>query len=161
MPDTAVVNASPLIFLSRAGLIDLLKQAGSTIVVPSPVAEEIKRRGVNDPTAQALVNNEWLVIFDVPSIPPVIQSWDLGAGESSVLTHAYNNAGMIAIIDDLCARRCAVTFNIPVIGTLGLVLIAKKRGVIPLARPVMDKLRQTGMYLSNAIMNQALALVGE
>ena len=161
MPDTAVVNASPLIFLSRAGLVDLLKQAGSTIVVPSAVAGEIQQRGVNDPTAQALVNNKWLVILDVPSIPLIIQSWDLGAGESSVLTHAYNNGGMMAVIDDLCARRCAVTLNIPVIGTLGLVLIAKKRGVIPLARPVMDKLRQTGMYLSNAIMNQALALVGE
>lgn len=161
MPDAAVVNASPLIFLSRAGLTDLLKQAGSTIIVPSPVAEEIKQRGVNDPTAQALTNNEWLLILDALSIPPNIQAWDLGAGESSVLTHAYNNVGMIAVIDDLCARRCAVTLNIPVIGTLGLVLIAKKRGVIPLARPVMDKLRQTGMYLSNATMNQALALVGE
>ena len=91
MPDTAVVNASPLIFLSRAGLVDLLKQAGSTIVVPSAVAGEIQQRGVNDPTAQALVNNKWLVILDVPSIPLIIQSWDLGSGESSVLTHAYNN----------------------------------------------------------------------
>ena len=161
MPDTAVVNASPLIFLSRAGLTDLLKQAGSTIIIPSSVAGEIKQRGINDPTAQAMLNNEWLVIFDVTSIPPIIQSWDLGAGESSVLTHAYNNVGMIAVIDDLCARRCAVTLNIPVIGTLRLVLIAKKRGVIPFARPVMNKLRQTGMYLSNAIMNQALTLVGE
>lgn len=161
MPDTAVVNASPLIFLSRAGMVDLLKQAGSTIVVPSAVAGEIQQRGVNDPTAQALGNNKLLVILDVPLIPANIQSWDLGAGESSVLTHVYNNAGMVAVIDDLCARRCAVTLNIPVIGALGLVLIAKKRGVIPLARPVMDELRQTGMYLSNAIMNQALALVGE
>ncbi len=161
MPDTAVVNSSPLIFLSRVGLIHLLKQAGSAVSVPSSVAQEIMRYGADDPAAQALSNNDWLMVVDIPSIPQIIQSWDLGAGESSVLAHAYANTGMTAVIDDLSARHCATTLNIPVIGTLGLVLIAKKRGIIPLARPVMDKLRQTGMYLSNAIMNQALTLVGE
>lgn len=122
---------------------------------------EIKQRGANDPAAQALARNEWLTSLTLTSIPQIIQSWDLGPGESAVLAYAYNNPGVIAVIDDLCARRCAVTLNINVIGTLGLVLIAKRRGVIPLARPVMDNLRQTGMYLSRSTMDQALALVGE
>jgi predicted nucleic acid-binding protein len=51
--------------------------------------------------------------------------------------------------------------NIPINGTLGLVLIAKRRGVIHASRPVLEKLRQSGMYLSDQTMNQALALIGE
>ena len=67
----------------------------------------------------------------------------------------------MAILDDLAGRRCAEALNIPINGTLGLVLIAKRRGVIAASRPVLEKLRQSGMYLSEQMMNQALALVGE
>jgi predicted nucleic acid-binding protein len=73
----------------------------------------------------------------------------------------YANPGTVIIVDDLAARRCAATLGIPVRGTLGLILAAKKRGLIPEARPVLQKLRQSGMYLSDRILNQALALVEE
>jgi predicted nucleic acid-binding protein len=46
-------------------------------------------------------------------------------------------------------------------GTLGLILTAKKRGMIPQARPVLENLQQSGMYLSDRILDQALKLVGE
>ena len=73
-------------------------------------------------------------------------SMDLGPGESSVLAYVMAHRPMIAIIDDLSARHCAEVFRIPVSGTLGLVLTAKKRGVIPFARPALEHLRQSGMY---------------
>lgn len=57
--------------------------------------------------------------------------------------------------------RCATTLGIPIRGTLGLVLTAKQRGEISAARPVLEQLRLSGMYLSDWVMNQALALVGE
>ncbi|HID56261.1 TPA: DUF3368 domain-containing protein [Candidatus Poribacteria bacterium] len=64
-------------------------------------------------------------------------------------------------IDDLAARRCASTLGIPVRGTLGLVLIAKQRGLIPAAKPIVEQLLSNGMYLSRKVINKALALVGE
>jgi predicted nucleic acid-binding protein len=51
--------------------------------------------------------------------------------------------------------------GIPVHGTLGLVLLAKKRGRIEKARPVLDRLRSAGMYLSDRVLDEALKLVGE
>ncbi|MGC8641465.1 MAG: DUF3368 domain-containing protein [Isosphaeraceae bacterium] len=51
--------------------------------------------------------------------------------------------------------------SIPVIGTLGLVLLAKRVGRISLARPVVERLRTSGMYLSDVVINQALERVGE
>lgn len=161
MAEKPVINASPLIFLSRGGLIDLLQLLGDEILVPSAVAVEIQQRGAEDPTILALTQTDWLVIVETPPTPEIIQSWDLGKGESSVLTWAYTHPNTEAIVDDLAARRCAAVLGIPVRGTLGLVLTAKQRGKIPAARPVLDNLRSLGMYLSDRVINQALALIGE
>ena len=78
-----------------------------------------------------------------------------------MLTWGRVHPGTEIIVDDLAARRCASSLGIPVRGTLGLVLVAKKRGVIPLARPVIDQLRHAGMYLSDHIVDEALALIDE
>jgi predicted nucleic acid-binding protein len=159
--EPAVVNASPLIFLSRAGLLDLLQLLSSEIVVPEIVATEIGVRGKSDLTAQAIASTDWLVVTQTPRVPTQIQSWGLGPGESSVLAWAHAHPGSEAIIDDLAARRCAAAFNIPARGTLGLALIAKQRGRIRSARDVLEQLRHGGMYLSDQVMNEALTLVGE
>ncbi len=59
------------------------------------------------------------------------------------------------------SRRCAATLGVSSRGTLGIIITAKQRGVILAARPVLEQLCLCGMYLSNRIINQALALVGE
>ena len=157
-----VIDASPLIFLSKAGQLDLLQKIACTnILVPVAVKNEIQQYGKNDITVQALTQTNWLNIVDTPPIPKSIQSYKLGAGESAVLTWAYINPNTETIIDDLAARHCASTLGIPVRGTLGLVLIAKQRNIIPAAKPIVEQLLQAGMYLSDRVINQALALVGE
>ena len=161
MADRAAVNASPLIFLARAGLLDLLQLAAPEVVVPAPVADEISRRGHTDPAARALISLNWLTVVDGPGIPSVIQSWDLGPGESAVLSWCHARPGVEAIVDDLAARRCAEALGLPVRGTLGLVLLGKRHGRLATARPVLDSLRASGMHLSDHVMDRALRLVGE
>lgn len=160
MPERAAVNASPLIFLARAGLVDLLQLVGPEIVVPRAVADEVRRRGPEDPTVRALAANPWLVVTDI-EVPPLIEEWGLGPGESSVLAWAHARPGALAILDDYAGRQCATTLGIPMRGTLGLVILAKQQGRIPAARPVIEALRGGGLYLSDAVLNAALALVGE
>ncbi len=161
MAERPVVNASPLILLSRANWLHLLRLSGDTIVVPAAVANEIRARGADDPIHRALEATDWLTVAETGPIPAVVANWDLGPGESAVLSWALAHPGSEAILDDLAARRCARTLGVPVRGTLGLVLIAKQRGIIPAARPVVEELRQSGMYLSEAVVNQALKQVGE
>ena len=161
MAERPAVNASPLIQLADAQLLDFLQLAGPEIVVPQPVAAEIRAGGAADAAVRALDSTAWLTIVETPAVPATIQAWDLGEGESSVLAWAHANPGTLAILDDLAARRCAATLRIPVRGTLGLVLVAKQRGRINAARPVLDRMRASGMYLSDSVLNQALSLVGE
>ncbi len=75
MPDSAVVNASPVIFLAKAGLLHFLPLAGSRVIVPAAVAMEIRQRESSDPTVHALEQTEWLEIVEAPPVPPLIQAW--------------------------------------------------------------------------------------
>jgi predicted nucleic acid-binding protein len=83
------------------------------------------------------------------------------AGESSVLALGLAHPNTEVIIDDLAGRKCADSLDIPVRGTLGLVLAAKKRGVIPEARPVIEDMMSAGLYLSKRVLDRALEKVGE
>lgn len=161
MANKAIINASPLIFLSRSQHLDLLQTFASEIWIPEPVAMEIMHRGQQDITARAIEQTEWLITKPISSIPTIITEWRLGAGESSVLALAAKHSGTEAIIDDLVGRKCAASLNIPVRGTLGIVLVAKKRGLIPKARPIIEDMMAAGLYLSRKVVDEALSKVGE
>jgi predicted nucleic acid-binding protein len=157
----AVANASPLIFLSLSRHLDLLQHFADRVLVPEPVHSEIREKGSDDITVRALEKAQWIEVVHPPVVPEVILGWGLGPGESSVLALAYANRGMEAIIDDLAGRKCASLLGVPVRGTLGIVLAAKKRGFIPQARPVIETLIRSGMYLSRTVIEEALRRVNE
>ena len=71
------------------------------------------------------------------------------------------NPGIVAVVDDLAARRCAASLGIAVRGTLGLVLDARKRHVITSARDTLQHLRECGMYLSDRVVDAALREIQE
>ena len=160
MTELPVVNASPLIYLAHAGFIDLLQVESETVLVPLVVRIEIGRRGPADPTVRALQRSPWLLDAEAAPVPPQVSAWELGPGETAVIAWALAHQ-CTAILDDLAARRCAGGLGIPLIGTLGLVLKAKRKGLIRAARPVLEKLRGSGMYLSDRILDPALRLVDE
>lgn len=102
-----------------------------------------------------------MVTVSIEVVPIEIARWDLGAGESEVLAWAFTHPGAEAIVDDLSGRRCAQTLGVPLRGTLGLVLQAKRDGHVAAVRPLFERLRAAGMYLSETVLNQAAALVDE
>ena len=161
MDDIAVVNASPLIFFSRSGFWDLLATVARRLIIPQAVADEILKRGEQDPTARQLRSDPQAEIIQFGQIPMAVEIWGLGLGESAVIAIARVTPGAVAVIDDLAGRKCAATFGLLVRGTLGIVLLAKQRGAIPAARPVIDDLLKAGMYLSRSVLDGALALIGE
>jgi predicted nucleic acid-binding protein len=161
MAEVCVVNASPLIFLSRGGHLPLLRSVAAQLWVPRAVAEELRVRGADDVTTSQLSSCSWLAIRETVDIPPTIMQWGLGPGESAVLAEVLGLPGSRAVIDDLAGRKCAASLGIPVIGTLGIVLRARRQGIIPAARPVVEDLLRGGMFLSRSLLDRALALVGE
>ena len=132
MAEWRVVNASLIILLAKAGFLELLRVGAQHVVIPRAVADEIHQRGPDDVTVRALTEASWIGVVDIGSIANDIQLWDLGPGESAVLSWAMGHPGAEAVVDDGEERRCATALAIPLRGTLGLVLLAKQRGLITL-----------------------------
>lgn len=143
------------------GLLEVLQHLGAPVVIPEAAVREIQRGGPSDPAVQALSRAAWLATVDPGSVPPSVAAFNLGPGESSVITYALANSGSGVLVDDQAARGAAAALSIPHQGTLRLVVFAKLQGLISSARPVLEQLRQQGMFLSDQVMNQALAQVGE
>jgi predicted nucleic acid-binding protein len=155
-----VVNASPLICLAKAGFSDFLLKLPDEIIVPNAVKEEIQAGQSGDPARAELASGKFPT--KEISASPEILSWDLGKGETAVLSYALSNPGWIAIIDDQAARKCARSFSIPIKGTLAVVILAKKQGLIPSAADVMRSLQAAGLRVDEEVIRTALKqTVGE
>lgn len=86
----------------------------------------------------------------MPSSPRVA-AWNLGAGETAVLSYALAHPPLRAVIDDMDARRCAQTLGIPMLSTGGLLVLAKRRGLLASVSEGIAKLQQSGLWLSDDI----------
>lgn len=156
-----VVNASPIITLAKIGRINLLPQLCDEMVIPQGVADEIQQGGYND-SALTWIRTEG-ESFLKPSfgIDPVVASWDLGSGESHVLSWCIRHPGYEAILDDRAARKAANILQIPVRGTLSIIVLAKQEGRISSARAEVEKLIESGFRIGADVLLKVLELVGE
>lgn len=161
MPDTLVVNASPLIFLGNADRLELLRMLGaSQILVTDVVLDEVTKAGHADKASSVVAKTDWLVRTASPPLPASVIEWDLGPGESSVIATTLQHANACSVIDDLNGRKCARALGVRVMGTIGIVIMAHRLGMIEDPRPVLFELRTAGMWLSDGLIARALELAG-
>ncbi|MBI1294303.1 DUF3368 domain-containing protein [bacterium] len=160
MNERWVVNASPLIVLAQIQCEHLLVDLPGEIVVPQTVVNEINAGPANDAARKYLSHAPLRVVAVLPEA--IVQGWDLGGEETAVLSFAQQNRGWRAVVDDGAARRCAHVLGVPVIGTLGVILRARKANLIPAAAPLLRKLKDEGFRLDDEIIRAALSgTVGE
>jgi predicted nucleic acid-binding protein len=158
-----VVNASPIIFLDRVGLLDQLNEAVVTVLVPVPVLEELGGLTADDPAAVAVRSASWIQVVAAPPIPDSLRPFRLDRGEEAVLALALvpSEEETEVVLDDLAARRCAAALGLKVRGSLTFLLIAKAEGRIPAVRPLLEELHRGGMRLSAELFRHILDLAGE
>lgn len=161
MPEQWVVNASPLILLARVGREDLLRDLPDRVVVPWAVAAEINAGPEDDPARHALARGQFQIV-DTPAPLTEILTWDLGAGETAVLSLAASEPNWTAILDDAAARKCALSFSIGIKGTRAVVILAKRRGLVTSAADLIRALQSVGYRIDNRLVREALSrTVGE
>ncbi len=160
MADRYVADASPLIVLAHIGRAELMSEVGEQLVVPAAVAREIARASPSDPARQWL-DGVALEIAPPQPIPQRVAAWDVGDGESAVLTYALQYPDYTAVLDDRAARRCAETIGVRTIGTLGLLVRAKRAGFVAAVEPIVEELQAVGFRASAALVQEVLRLAGE
>lgn len=157
---TLVVNSGPLISLARIGRLDLLPALFDEVVAPRAVFEEVTR-DPKLPGAAEIAKAAWLRIIELADRDAVdrLQVW-LDAGESEVLVLARDMKGTAAI-DERRGRALASALGVPQTGTVGILILAKRRGLIPALTPLLDELGARGIHLSSRLYDDARRLVGE
>ncbi len=146
-----VSNTSPLIGLSNIGKLKILHDVFGKVVVPPAVQREF---GEELP--------EWITV-KAPENKPLVQALleSLGDGESEAIALAIEVNADFLILDDLKARKIARKLGLRVIGTAGLLLLAKKRGVINEVKPLLMELVEKGFRISNEVVDVILQSAGE
>lgn len=153
-----VSDAGPLISLGRLDLLAVLPKVFAQVQVPTTVLDECMARPDNAdaPRIQAALDQGWLVACDAA---PIVAD-GLDAGECAAIGRALQiGAGVLA--DDQAARQCAVQMGLDVIGTLGVLVLAKRSGQLLAIKPLVQRLRASGQRLSHAAVAQALAAADE
>jgi predicted nucleic acid-binding protein len=154
MTDPAVVSdSSALIALDQIGHLDLLRQLFSQIVIPPAVVRE---------TAVSVVIPAWIMERALSQpIGPRILGASLGSGESEAISLALEVTVRWVILDDRPARRLAQSLGLPVIGTLGILLAAKRKGLLPAVQPCLDALVDHRFHIAPTLFDRILADAGE
>jgi predicted nucleic acid-binding protein len=155
------INASPLIVLFKSQQAELLPQLFEEILVPDAVWSEVTASGQDDVASRQLPTRTWARKTEVGLISPQITTWDLGKGESAVISLALSTPDCRAIIDDRAARRCAQALGIATLGTGAILILAKRRGLISAVSPRIQALRDAGLWLSEELVNLLKQQAGE
>jgi predicted nucleic acid-binding protein len=158
---SVVMNASPLICMIKAGIIEILPALFEDIVVPEAVRREILVKEHTPPKGESLDPYQWMrLVNDIP-IDPRAASWDLGQGEGQVISFALHHPHHWALLDDREARRCAAALNCRHTGTLGIIVLAKRRRIIDSIRGHLEKLKEAGLWLSEELIDEVCRRSGE
>ena len=155
-----ILNASPLIVLGRAELLKVISPLVETWIIPEGVIRELSIKTNVKPFLSQLSVNAEVITKSVKTIDPFVGNWNLGLGESEVLTLGINEQKGV-VLDDLQARKCAKNLEISLTGSLGLVLMAKRNGIIQKVRPVFENLVQAGLYIDSKLINAILKAINE
>jgi uncharacterized protein len=150
-----VSDTSPLTALLTIGQADLLTKLFGDVIIPPAVHAELLRAHHNLPN--------WLRIHslrDETKARFYAQSIDRGEAEAIALAEELHADHLL--IDERKGRRLAKQQGLPILGLLGVILIAKRAQLVPSARALLEQLNlEAGIYLSEELKEAALKTVGE
>jgi len=149
-----ISDTSPLTALLTIGTADILTKLFREVVIPEAVRDELRSHSFLPP---------WLRIEAVANPAKARQYAQIvDAGEAEAIELARELHADRLLIDERKGRRLAVQEGVPVIGLLGVVLLARRNRIIPSTRALLQRLQQeAGMYLAEEVKEAALRTVGE
>jgi predicted nucleic acid-binding protein len=163
MPEGPIVcNAGPLIALALAGQLRVLGNLYRRVLVPEAVIYEITDAGAGRVGAEEVASSSWLERVPAgPSLEPLLAK-ELGPGEAAVISAAHRLGAKLVLIDERRGRRIAEqAYGLRVKGSAGILISAKRAGLIAAVRPCLDAMRSHGYYLSQRLFERALEEAGE
>ena len=151
-----IADSSPLIGLARIGQLGLLPKLARRIIVPSVVWQEVTEAKTDAPGACEVAAQSWIEVLaaDPLAVAPLLIM--VGRGEAEAIALAQREPDAILLLDDLRARRLAARLNLPRMGTVALLGRAKREGLVPALRPLLDALVANGIHIRKELIEAAI-----
>jgi predicted nucleic acid-binding protein len=157
-----VADSTPLIALASIDQFNLLKGLFGTVLIPEAVFREVVTRGRGRPGSEEVRKADWIKVQAPKDRAKVVFLLsDLDEGEAEALVLAEEVSADWIIVDETKARLAAEFIHLHFIGTVGVLLLAKKVGKIPIVRPLLDHLKTNKFYISESTYSAILEQAGE
>ena len=157
-----IVNSTPLIALCHVNKLSVLKQLYGEITIPKAVYDEISVKSDSVCKKEVDESLEWIHIQNIKNdMAKAMFKSQLHEGEVEVMILAMEQQADVVIIDDQNAKKYAKYLNLPVTGTLGIFIKAKKNGFITELKPILDIMVKNGIYIKPSLIELCLKQVNE
>ena len=155
-----IVNNTPLVALWVLNRLELFRDLYGIVWIPRAVKHEFV---ATEASARhlALLQASWIQVVDVSNPRLPLAYVGLDQGEAEVLALAVEHNARLVIIDERKGRRYAQRLGLALTGTLGILLFAKQKQLIPVLAPLLDQLEQSGLHLSTELVEKVLTLAQE
>ena len=154
-----VADTSALIAVATYKGLNWLDTLFTEIQVPQAVYIEATQLG--KPQANTLEKYLKGKIINVDASHLIVTTPRLGRGELEAMALYKQQHADRLLIDDLQARKTASYNGINVIGSIGVLLLAKNNGLVSKVKPHLDALQQSELHISQGLINEALKMAGE
>ncbi|WP_299291499.1 DUF3368 domain-containing protein [uncultured Mucilaginibacter sp.] len=147
---TVITDTSCFILLDKINALDILHHLFSMVYTTPEIAKEY---------GSPLPN--WIIIQAANQTLQEEFYQYVDPGEASAIALASEVSCDYIILDDLAARKLAKKLGLTIMGTVGVLLSAKQKGIVPLFRPYLDLIQQTNFRLSQQLAEEFIRAAGE
>jgi len=157
-----VCNSSPLIHLAKIGKLELLRDFFEQVLIPEEVYKECVIDGKNRDDADKIRDAPWILASRIENLElkKAINTF-LDEGESEAIALALQMGADLILLDDYEAREFARIYNLKITGTVGVLMKAKRMGIISSLSDVLEDLKETGFWINEDLYSIILKDVGE
>ncbi len=157
-----VSNTGPIIALSKIRQLSLLQSIFGKILVPPVVAREVFAKLDKEIDELEKAFSDFIQITEKPNLPNEVEivTQSIDAGEKGAISLAYNLKAFL-IIDDNQARVAARKLNLEITGSIGVLLLAKQKKLIPNLTQLMLAIRENGYFYSDELIELATKMAEE
>jgi predicted nucleic acid-binding protein len=162
MDKVIVINTGPIIALIAAtGNLDVLEKLFDRVIVTQEVKNEICYHGESGFGVAEFLNANFLTIIKEPVNLSAMLKNSLDRGEASVIQYAINNNIDTVCIDEVAGRRIARLNELKLTGSIGVLIRAKKEGIINSLREALLNMKNQGVFISKNLIERAITLAEE
>jgi predicted nucleic acid-binding protein len=158
-----VSDTSPVRGLISINQIDILKGLFEKILIPVGVKEELLRIHSLHSDIEQFMKQDWVEIINIKDKQKLVELRNfLDSGESEAIVLAIESNCNFILMDENKGRRIAKSLNLNVLGLIGILILAKQKGLITEIKTQLKELREKyGFWISNQFYSNILKSIEE